>query len=164
MLGRWPMLLSTGFQTILPPNAPSCTSEKGPYEGVLSVSSHHRGGVHVSVCGWAGDVCTRFDRCWRFKAAQRWPMGPISIEALQVPVRPVPYGIWGAMGTRASKERSLIKDAYAAASQVFYQGNAKKSFTSAMPLEDWDGCQVDVAAFVPARSQLRKDGFCRSTH
>jgi len=82
------------FQTILPPNAPNCSSftdHPGHGRGFVGVSSHHTGGINAlygdgSVhfisetigCGSRLDDMTAFDRR---------PSGPS------------PFGVWGALGS-----------------------------------------------------------------
>ncbi len=90
----------TGFQTILPPNSPSCTSDQGMFDGVVSASSDHDGGVHVLFCdGRVGFVTNTIDA------------GDSTAEAISMagtgtaaPGGQSPYGLWGALGTRASME------------------------------------------------------------
>ncbi len=37
----------TGFQTVLPPNSPSCRNSSNSYHGLFSAASHHNGGAHI---------------------------------------------------------------------------------------------------------------------
>ncbi len=91
----------TGFNTIIPPNRELCFG--GPNassHGVAPPSSRHQGGVHVlmgdgsvkfvtdSIIG--GDV--HHENVWSGGAGESAP-GSKS-----------PYGLWGALGTRASRE------------------------------------------------------------
>lgn len=93
--------LFSGFATILPPNSEvsnGATNGTGSSDGatsVASVSSRHQGGAHVAMADGAIKFITD------------------SIEAGNSQARPVdyrnagvvsPYGLWGALGTRASKE------------------------------------------------------------
>jgi prepilin-type N-terminal cleavage/methylation domain-containing protein/prepilin-type processing-associated H-X9-DG protein len=94
--------VNTGFNTISPPNALSCSAGGGTREqGLFTASSRHQGGAHVLM----GDGAVKFITD--------------SIEAgnqLSHPVRlgntlpnpapgaASPYGLWGALGTRGSKE------------------------------------------------------------
>ena len=97
-------LRSTGFQTILPPNSPSATSHVGELEGVMSVSSHHMGGVHVMFA----DANVRFvlDSIDAGDASSPSVADPNhGAEGCAKPGSPSPYGLWGAIGTRASRER-----------------------------------------------------------
>lgn len=103
-------LLSTGFQTILPPNSPSATTGDGKLEGVMSVSSNHDGGVHVLFADGrvmfvtnsidAGDPTTPSVALIKDDARKYTPPGSES-----------PYGLWGALGTRANRERIGKSDA-----------------------------------------------------
>ncbi len=100
-------LLSIGFQTILPPNSPSCTSDKGVLEGVMSASSHH-GGVHVLMSdGRVAFVSNSIDA----GQANR-PSLTRDDHEYGKPVNSdlrSPYGVWGALGTRAGIETVDLK-------------------------------------------------------
>ena len=76
------------FSTILPPNAPSCTTSAGePLDRVLSsASSEHSGGVN----------CLRFDGSVSL-ISDTISCGDLS--AFAVEKGPSPYGIWGALGS-----------------------------------------------------------------
>jgi len=97
--------IHTGFQTILPPNRQSCSINNVFAEGVFSASSNHQGGVHVLM----GDGAVKFitdsieagsptHRTVRHDGTQMDPTLPT------VPGSPSPFGLWGALGTRASSE------------------------------------------------------------
>jgi prepilin-type N-terminal cleavage/methylation domain-containing protein/prepilin-type processing-associated H-X9-DG protein len=98
--------MNSGMQTILPPNDTACIGDDGLWQphrsdGTLPPSSRHQGGVHVLMADGAVKFITD------------------SIEAGDRNARPVmlsntapnatagaksPYGLWGALGTRASRE------------------------------------------------------------
>jgi len=82
-----------GFNTVLPPNSPSCmTDDYGDGGGLISASSYHTGGVNVAMA----DASTRFIAdtidCGTLTAGE-----PTTLDGKS------PYGVWGALGTRASK-------------------------------------------------------------
>lgn len=92
----------TGFFTIRGPNTPSCISENNDITGgSMSVSSRHQGGAHVLM----GDGAVKFitdsieagdssaAMTWWFSRTVNYRVGETS-----------PYGLWGALGTRATKE------------------------------------------------------------
>ena len=89
----------SGFQTILPPNSPSCTSDLGIEDTISSASSAHAGGVHVLM----GDGSVRF-------ASNTIDTGDLTSPGVykQPEYLPAgaksPYGLWGALGTRANAE------------------------------------------------------------
>jgi prepilin-type processing-associated H-X9-DG protein len=148
------LLLSTGFQTILPPNAPSCTSEKGPHEGILSVSSHHRGGAHVLFVD--GRVMFAPDSIDAGDASSPTVAdGTDKYQASPRPGSPSPYGIWGALGTRASAE--VIKEDPLLPPRKSFTKEMLKS-VAALPLEDWTAASGKGS--IRARQlELRQDGI-----
>ena len=86
----------TGFTTVLPPNSPSCTMPDSEFEGVYSASSFHMGGCHVLM----GDGAVVF-------ITDSIEAGDSSAQSIHIdnnPGQKSPYGLWGALGTRASKE------------------------------------------------------------
>ena len=81
----------TTFHTILPPNSPSCSTGREIGVAMNSASSRHPGGAHVAMA----------DGSVRFVTD--------SIDAGDVSATPAvgdrsPFGVWGAMGTRAAHE------------------------------------------------------------
>jgi hypothetical protein len=95
-------LRSVGFQTILPPNSPSCTSQASDLEGVMSASSYHAGGVHV--CFADGAVLFVLDSIDAGNSDS--PTVAIMGDGNKYarPGSQSPYGLWGALGTRAMAE------------------------------------------------------------
>ncbi|EMI53038.1 DUF1559 family PulG-like putative transporter [Rhodopirellula sallentina] len=92
--------------TIRPPNSPLCLQHKsGAYRGGhYSVSSRHQGGAHVLM----GDGAVKFITDSIDAGTSTAPM-PYKVKASagnsQMWVgQASPYGLWGALGTRASKE------------------------------------------------------------
>jgi hypothetical protein len=89
----------SGFQTVLPPNSPSCTSDLGIEDTIASASSTHPGGVHV----------LRADGAVAF-ASNSIDTGDITSPGVSLepgftlPGSASPYGIWGALGSRAGAE------------------------------------------------------------
>jgi prepilin-type N-terminal cleavage/methylation domain-containing protein len=93
--------LFSGCMTILPPNAEIC----GPYNTlgttlIATMSSRHVGGAHVLMGDGAVVFITDSIEAGNSTAGSVWlnGMGP------QAPGSESPYGLWGALGTRASKE------------------------------------------------------------
>ncbi len=80
----------TGFNTVFPPNAPSCaqgTSRSSPYRMVIPPTSEHPGGVMVLMV----DGSVRF-------VSETIDTGNLGIR--QGPTGPSHYGVWGAMGSK----------------------------------------------------------------
>ncbi|EMI47177.1 DUF1559 domain-containing protein [Rhodopirellula sp. SWK7] len=88
-----------GFQSILPPNSPSCLSELGIDEPLVSASSQHVDGVHILM----GDGVVKF-------ISNSIDCGDVTAPAvsqdsgMSPPGCKSPYGIWGSLGSRAAKE------------------------------------------------------------
>jgi prepilin-type N-terminal cleavage/methylation domain-containing protein/prepilin-type processing-associated H-X9-DG protein len=82
----------TGFNTILPPNGPSCA--KNDWDGdraIVPPTSFHPGGVNVLM----GDGSVHF-------IGQTIDTGNLSLP--NVTSGPSPYGVWGALGSVEGKE------------------------------------------------------------
>lgn len=86
---------NVAFLTVLAPNAPSCTNDGNTNADssspLLSASSYHAGGVH----------CLFVDGAVRF-INNNISTGNLGVSA--VLGGQSPYGVWGALGTRAGKE------------------------------------------------------------
>jgi prepilin-type N-terminal cleavage/methylation domain-containing protein/prepilin-type processing-associated H-X9-DG protein len=86
---------NVGFNTVLGPNSPSCVSGNNPgsdsQHAVLSASSQHPGGVQVLMV----------DGSVRFVTNTINTGNPSVKPSLGLPS---PYGVWGALGTRAGGE------------------------------------------------------------
>ena len=91
-----------GFNTVLPPNSPSCITERNEGPGVHSASSYHPGGVNVLML----DNSVRFVSDAVDAGSPQQPSPAIYQQADGRLVRtddwyaPSPYGTWGALGTR----------------------------------------------------------------
>jgi type II secretion system protein G len=82
-----------GFNTVLPPNSPACASgtNDNSSDGIYPPSSNHTGGVQVTMA----DGSVRF-------ISNNINSGNIS--AGHTTSGPSPFGVWGALGTRAGEE------------------------------------------------------------
>lgn len=90
----WPVY--AGFQTILPPNSPSCVQGGGtedPNNAIYSAASAHPGGVHVLLCDGSVRFVGENIDCGNTSAV---PPGRVQTQS--------PYGVWGALGTRGCDE------------------------------------------------------------
>lgn len=103
--GRWadgaPMF--TSFHTILPPNR-ECTLayDREDSAGILPPSSRHQGGVNV--CFADGSVTFVTD----FIDSGDLSQPTVYVGSERPPGSTSPYGVWGAMGTRASRDLASI--------------------------------------------------------
>jgi type II secretory pathway pseudopilin PulG len=89
-----------GFNTVLPPNSPSCMPDNwGDSWALSAASSYHPGGVHVAMA----DSGTRF-------VSDLIDAGDPTRPEVTTPSAPSPYGVWGALGTPASRESATMPD------------------------------------------------------
>ncbi|QEG43789.1 DUF1559 domain-containing protein [Roseimaritima ulvae] len=85
----------SGFNTILPPNSPSCDTEREHrLEGVFSASSNHAGGCQVVMADGSVRFITADIDTGDLHQASVYRGSPIADTVDS------PYGVWGAMGTR----------------------------------------------------------------
>lgn len=92
--------LFSAMNTILPPNSEICMQGNRHNEGVLPPSSRHQGGAHVLMGDGAVKFITDSIEAGNNSAPPvRWDGWAINPAGSQSP-----YGLWGALGTRASKE------------------------------------------------------------
>ncbi|OUT62346.1 MAG: prepilin-type cleavage/methylation domain-containing protein [Rhodopirellula sp. TMED11] len=97
----------TGFTTILPPNSPVCThsNNNGSWRpGLFSASSRHPGGAHVVM----GDGSVTFISESIEAGSKTAGMVIWNGSGARAPGAESPYGLWGALGTRANKETKTI--------------------------------------------------------
>lgn len=106
----------TVMQTILPPNSPICAGDQGVMDGtgglaaansadknygLMSASSRHQGGVHVLM----GDGAVKF--ITDSIEAGDGTIGNVAFGQtgqFRTPGSRSPYGLWGSLGTKASRE------------------------------------------------------------
>lgn len=94
--GLWAsgLVQAGGFNTVLPPNSPSCIQDNwGDTWGLISAGSYHTGGVQVVLA----DGSVRF-------ISENIDTGDISQPGPGVNGGESPYGLWGALGTKNSGE------------------------------------------------------------
>jgi prepilin-type N-terminal cleavage/methylation domain-containing protein/prepilin-type processing-associated H-X9-DG protein len=86
--------------TILPPNSPSCAvAGADAVDGLYSAGSTHPGGAHVLMVDGAVTFISESIDCGDLKQPTPSP------QQLSGSPGPSPYGVWGALGTRAGDER-----------------------------------------------------------
>lgn len=91
------MHYATQGWTILPPNRESCGNNWHDEPGAYGAASRHQGGAHVLMGDGAVVFMTDSVEAGDGRAS--------SITYRNNRGKPSPYGLWGALGTRASKEK-----------------------------------------------------------
>ncbi len=92
----------TGFHTVLPPNSPLCIPHDSNGQSLMTASSRHQGGAHVLMADGACIFMTDSIEAGNSNAAQVWLNGTAALG--NVKGAKSPFGLWGALGTRAAKE------------------------------------------------------------
>jgi len=95
------MCVNTGITTIIPPNLPICSNGNNTWTiGIYGPSSRHPGGIHVLM----GDGSVTF--ITDSIEAGFCGIGNVKWNGTgnRAPGSKSPYGLWGALGTRASGE------------------------------------------------------------
>lgn len=92
----------TGFYTMLPPNTETCFHGGIYDEYINSPSSHHQGGAHVLMGDGAVKFITDSIEAGNSNSAQ--VSGHPSHTTSPPAGSQSPFGLWGRLGTRASKE------------------------------------------------------------
>jgi prepilin-type processing-associated H-X9-DG protein len=91
----------TGFTTILPPNREICSTGGGTWRpGIYGASSRHQGGAHILM----GDGAVVFITDSIEAGDKTAGMVVWNGTGARAPGVESPYGLWGALGTRANKE------------------------------------------------------------
>ena len=90
----------SAFHTILPPNSGLCTHAAWNTTGIYTASSQHQGGAHVLMTDGAVKFITDSIEAGNGRDGGVWSNG----TGAQAPGSKSPYGLWGALGTRANKE------------------------------------------------------------
>jgi prepilin-type N-terminal cleavage/methylation domain-containing protein/prepilin-type processing-associated H-X9-DG protein len=94
--------------TILPPNSEVCLTRGHTSDGIVPPSSRHQGGAHILMADGAVIFITDSIEAGNSRATPVWRRNNSSSSAdttvTSVPGAKSPYGLWGALGSSASKE------------------------------------------------------------
>ncbi|WDQ18809.1 DUF1559 domain-containing protein [Rhodopirellula sp. P2] len=96
----------TGFQTILPPNRETCWISHTLYPGMFPPSSQHPGGCHVVMADGAVKFITDSIEAGNSSegTVNFVTNSSTALTGSRGPGNASPYGVWGSLGTRASRE------------------------------------------------------------
>ena len=95
--------LYTQIKTILPPNREQCMYGGHVSDGVAPPGSRHQGGCHILMGDGAVIFMTDSVEAGDSRAETVWYRNAMS-QSSNAPGSQSPYGLWGALGTRASSE------------------------------------------------------------
>ncbi len=97
---RWAgvQIAFSGMSTIVPPNKPICGLNNPGNSLIAPPSSRHQGGVHVLMADGAVKFITDSIEAGNGNAPNVYP------ASVNPPGSTSPYGLWGSLGTRATKE------------------------------------------------------------
>lgn len=97
--------LQTQFNTILPPNSEICLVGDSDTYGTAGTSSRHQGGSHLLFADGAVKFITNSIEAGNSNSPCVYCKATSTEKNSVLPSgSPSPYGLWGALGTRASKE------------------------------------------------------------
>ncbi len=95
----------TSVTTIMPPNRVSCSYAGDGSDVMATASSRHQGGCHVLMGDGAVKFITESIESGNLSAnSPNWPLGSSNTP----PGSASPYGLWGALGTKASRETDQL--------------------------------------------------------
>ncbi|MEO1525766.1 MAG: DUF1559 domain-containing protein [Planctomycetota bacterium] len=92
--------VNTNMNTILPPNAELCAWNSWAGEGMLPPSSQHQGGCHILMSDGAVVFITDSIEAGNSSGGTVHRFG----TGVQAPGQKSPFGLWGALGTKANSE------------------------------------------------------------
>ncbi len=96
----------SGMHTILPPNSELCAQRNPGGRTICPPSSRHQGGCHILMADGAVIFMTDSVEAGNSRNPMVWlngaNIGPSPPS--NVPGSPSPYGLWGALGSRANRE------------------------------------------------------------
>ena len=91
----------TSITTIMPPNRVSCAWSGDGSDGMFTVGSRHTGGAHVLMADGSVQFITDSIDAGDLNAqSPNWPLNSYTTG----PGKKSPYGLWGALGTRNTRE------------------------------------------------------------
>ncbi len=101
----WGIPIHTGVYAVLPPNRELCfTQDWYQSEGICPPSSRHQGGAHILMGDGAVKFITDSIEAGNPAARAMVSTAAVNTDPLSVAGAESPFGLWGALGTRASRE------------------------------------------------------------
>ena len=94
----------TGMHTILPPNSELCAQRFAGGRTICPPSSRHQGGCHIMMGDGAVVFITDSIEAGNSRSPMVWLNGMNPGPPSNMPGSQSPYGLWGALGTRAASE------------------------------------------------------------
>ncbi len=93
-------LTYTAMHSISPPNGIVCSGNNSGNSGIMPPSSRHQGGCHVLMGDGAVKFITDSIEAGNQTSGMVWQNGTLA----RSPGSASPFGLWGALGTKASSE------------------------------------------------------------
>ncbi|KAA5543038.1 DUF1559 domain-containing protein [Roseiconus nitratireducens] len=92
----------SNVHSILPPNSALCIPHDSNGPSIMTVSSRHQGGAHILMGDGAVTFVTDSIEAGNQNNAVVWRGGTAALK--NMPGAQSPYGLWGALGSKAAKE------------------------------------------------------------
>ncbi len=94
------------FNTVLPPNSPSCSGSQSSW--LISASSHHSGGAMVAMCDGSVRFINEMIDCDRIDQVLGQSLGNTPPNHGQKWTGPSTFGVWGSMGSASGGDATQI--------------------------------------------------------
>ncbi len=102
----------TGFNTVMPPNGPSCMNGGSGSFGIYSAGSRHTGGINIVMADGSVQFATDSIDAGNQNSGPYTAAGADSDFSAGAFGGESPFGVWGALGSRNGKETVNLGDAF----------------------------------------------------